>query len=108
VAVAGDHEAAGDRAHVDDGPAAPLAHAREHRVAHPDRAEVVRLEERLGPLDRHVLDGATATNPGVVDEDIDAPGAPEHLADAPLDGACVVDVERYRLNRQLLALDGAR
>ena len=108
VAVARGHEPAGDRAHVDDRAAPARAHAREHRTDHPDRAEVVRLEERLRPLDGDFLDRAAAADPGVVDQDVHAAGGPEHLAHAPRHRRLVVHVERDGTDRELLLPDGLR
>jgi hypothetical protein len=106
VAVAGDGHAAGDGADVHDGALPALAHAGEHRADHPDGAEVVGLEQAASPVHRNVLDGAAASDPRVVHEDVDPPGGAQDVVDRPLDRGVVVHVEREGMEGEPLPLEG--
>src|SRR5262249_21122172 len=106
VAVTGDGQAAGDRGDVDDRPAPAAAHAGEHRLDHPDDAEVVRLEQALGPIDRDVLDAAAAADAGVVDQHVDPAGLVVDLVHAELHRGRVVHVEGDHPDRQVVAFNG--
>jgi hypothetical protein len=108
VAVTGHRHHASDGAHVHDRAVPALPHPGEHGLDHPDRAEVVGLEERRHPLHRGFLDRPAATDARVVDEDVHATGAPEHFADAALDGGGVVHVEGDGPDRPALPLDRVR
>src|SRR5262249_31795068 len=69
-------------------------------------AEIVRLEHRLRELERHVLDRPAPTDPRIVDEDVDAARACDHLLNPWSHRTLVVDVERQRRDLQVLVLDG--
>jgi hypothetical protein len=81
VAVTGDGQPPRDGGDIDDRSLPALAHAGQHGLDHAHDAEVVRLEQALRPVDRHVLDRAAPAHAGVVDEDVDAAGLGVDLAD---------------------------
>ena len=103
--MTGDGQPSGDRGDIHDGAAAALSHAGQYGLGHAQHAEVVRLEECLDPVDRHVLDRPAAADAGVVDEDVDAPGLVEDLGHAALDGAGVIDVQGDDPHGQALGVD---
>ena len=86
-------------------PARRSSHSGQYGLGHAQHAEVVRLEECLDPVDRHVLDRPAAADAGVVDEDVDAPGLVEHLGHAALDGSGVIDVQGDDPHAQALGVD---
>jgi hypothetical protein len=74
----------------EDQPAGPaLAHRRQHRLGHTQRAEGVELEQLLHLGQRHPLQRRSDGGAGVADQHIDLPGG-FHCA---IDAVLVGDVE---------------
>ena len=71
---------AGHGRDVDDRAVAALAHLREHRLDHPQRAEEVRLEQPLPLVDGQPLDRPDHPEARVVDQRVDATGRGHRLA----------------------------
>src|SRR5579862_58568 len=67
----GNRDEAGDRAHVDDEARAFLAHAGEDGFGDPEHPEEVRVELRLGFLDRGFFGRAGDPVTGIIDERVD-------------------------------------
>ncbi len=105
VAMPCDGQPTRDGGDVHDGAAAAFAHARQHGSDHLHDPEIVRLEQRLHPLDRHVLDRLAAADACVVDEDVNSTRHVEHLGHPALDRTGVIHVEGDHPDRQALLVD---
>ena len=78
-------------------PGAPLDHVRQHRLAHEERAGQVDRQHLVPVLVGHLQHGLVDRDPGVVDEDVEAPVLLDDLVDgapAVLRRADVALVER--------------
>ena len=93
--MARDRYPASDRAHVDDDTAPTFPHARKYSLDHPDHTKVVCFEQGLHPIDRHILERAAATDPRIVDENVDVLAPLEHLAHTNLHGRRIVNIYRH-------------
>ena len=69
------------RRHVDDAARARCLEVRPRGAAHAHRAAVVRVDEQVEVLGRHLVERSAAGDAGVVHDDVDAPELVERVLD---------------------------
>ena len=80
----------------------PCAHLRQHGLHHPDHPEQVDAEDLLVLCDRELLGGASGSDAGVVDQDVQSTEAADHVLDRGSHGGITRDIEVHESQ----AIDG--